>query len=317
MADAEELQNQLAKFQADNPWIYSLIEYFYPHFTQINWSAMTAGIKDNYVANYLVPSYSLAKATMNSIELSPTAISSAEATRSAKILFDETRGLYDRTVSAGKIGWELLRADDSMRVVGEVLRTFVVASYAQAEASFQLHNSGAVRAFADSVTARINAAVAANSMTYADGELLAARVEKTLQEHASATQSALRAISWLDDQGYLDGVKKKPLGEIGTATIIVISIAAIAAVATVIVCAIQISAVNEMIAEECSKFKDEAQRVACIKAASSNMPKINAGDIVGNMMPWLVGGGLIMAGVYFLPVIVRSLKGASDAARGK
>lgn len=314
-ADAAELQQSLAKFQSNNPWIYQVAGYFSPHFKPIPWEYLQAGLKDNYVQSYLVPSYALAKSTMNSIDLKPTEISSEQATQAAKILFDDTKGLYDRTVAAGKVGWEIFRSDDSMQVVGEVLRVFVVSSFAQAEQAFKIHHSGAALSFAQSVATRINSAVQAGRMSYEDGQLLIMRVEKTLQEHAQAANSALRAISWLDDQGYLAKVKKGAVGAIPIGVAILLGIAAIAAVATIVICAVQITAVNELIKEECSKISDDKQRVACIQSVSSHLPQIDAGGMVSGAMKWVVFGGLAVLGVYFAPVVVRSLKAAVKEAR--
>lgn len=305
MATAVELERQVGKFREDNPWIFDLINYFNES-SPIPWGQI--GVRQDY-SRYLWTPFSQARAAYNSLDFRPEAVSSKEATESAKVMFDQTKGFWDKAQAAGGIAWETF-SGGGMDVVADVLVVFVGTSFKHLEYGYNLHVSGAVQEFLKTTEAKVSRAVSAGKISQSKGVQIITDAEKALQQHASNVKEGLAAIAYLDKKGWLNAAKHGTGAVFSGAVITILGVAAIAAAAMVIVAMYQISTVNKIIAEQCSTYTDEKARLACTKSALEKLPTWDMAAITGNIMKWLVFGGLAIAVVAFLPFVTKQTIGA-------
>lgn len=292
-------QAGLEKFTADNPWIFELISHYDGTTSKIPWGSVS--INGDYV-RYMLPTYNSASNAITSLKLDhmPT---SKEATQATKELFDQTKGTWSKLSSMGAVAWE--SAFGGMPVVYEVLSTFSVSAFFELKAGFDLHASGVAKGYLKDTELRVGAAMRAGKISESEAVNVVRNTEQSLRDHANMIQEGLGAIAYLDRKGWFDTQKLSGLGAAPVAMIL--GLVAIAAAALVIVAVYQISTVNDLIKEECTKFQDEKLRLACISELSKSFPKIDFGEITGQLAKWLVIGALVAGSVYFLPVITRSV----------
>jgi hypothetical protein len=287
----------LEKFTADNPWIFELISHFDGKATPIPWGQV--GIHSSYVG-YMMSNYNAAKSAVNSLALNkvPT---SREATQATKDLFDQTKSTWSKASSMGVMVWESLTGG-TMAVPYEILATFSASAFLEMEVGFHLHASGVAKGFLKDTEARVGRDLQRGKISEAKAVEIVRNTEKALQDHASSINDGLGAIAYLDRKGYFS--TQKALGAPFIA--LVLGLAAIAAAALAIVSVYQISTVNNLIKEECSKFTDEKLRLACVKELSKKLPSIDFGAITGQLAKWAMIGALVIGSVWFAPIIVRS-----------
>jgi hypothetical protein len=293
----------LEKFTADNPWIFDLISYFDGDTPQIPWGSVS--INGSYT-RYMIPTYQSAEKAILSLNLEkvPT---SREATQATKELFDQTRGTWDKISSMGMIAWE--SAFGGMPVVREVLATFSASAFLQLKQGFDLHASGIAKEYLRDTELRVAQRLQSGDITRNEAVSIIKNTEQALQNHATTIQEGLGALAYMDKEGWFETQQLNGLGAVPILGA-VLGIVAIAAAALVIVAVYQISTVNSLIREECSKFQDEKYRLACMSEMSKALPQIDFGAITGQITKWIVLGLLVAGGVYFAPVIARSAMGA-------
>lgn len=299
----------LEKFTADNPWIFDLISYFDEDTPQIPWS--TVGISGSYV-RYMVPTYQSAERAILSLNLEriPT---SKEATAATKELFDQTKGTWSKISSMGTIAWE--SAFGGMPVIYEVLATFSASAFLQLKEGFDLHASGIAAGYLKDTELRVQQSLRAGKISQSEATTILRNTESALKNHATTVQEGLGALAYLDQKGWFKTQKLQGLGALPIVGM-VLGIVAIAAAALAIVAVYQISTVNSLIREECSKFQDEKLRLACISELSKALPQIDFGAITGQIAKWVVLGLLVAGGVFFAPALVRSAMGARRELKG-
>jgi hypothetical protein len=330
---------QLADFRSSNSWLYQLLPIFSSSFTAIPWENIPTGIKDTtYISTYLVPAYAKAKLIYNSLNLDARAVTSQDAVLAAKTMLDAQSSTYDKLKAAVTAGYDTLTADDSLKVEGDIMRVYVVTAFAQAEYAFQIHYTGAARAFVAKAAADYAAAVASGSITQVAAEQAVADLEKAMQQHAQWTLGMLSAIGYVDDHGYLDAAKKTaPVSGLGIAPvilgiIIVGAVIAICAVAYLICSLIETMQMNKIVGDYCQKAVQasttaqtaEQQAAAqqlqancgtALKNSTDPAKKFDPNALMSSVVEWLTIGGLVVLGVYFAPLVVTKLTQARRAAR--
>src|SRR5690606_3901879 len=292
-------QAGLEKFTADNPWIFELISHYDGTTSKIPWGSVS--INGDYV-RYMLPTYNSASNAITSLKLDhmPT---SKEATQATKELFDQTKGTWSKLSSMGAVAWE--SAFGGMPVVYEVLSTFSVSAFFELKAGFDLHASGVAKGYLKDTELRVGAAMRAGKISESEAVNVVRNTEQSLRDHANMIQEGLGAIAYLDRKGWFDTQKLSGLGAAPVAMIL--GLVAIAAAALVIVAVYQISTVNDIIKEKCTKINAEKLSQECSSEVAKGIPKSDVGDITDQLAKWLVIGAIVAGSVYFLPVITRSV----------
>jgi len=306
MASAAQLQKGLDKFTADNPWIFDLISEFDGESVPIPWGHV--GIGSAYV-QYMLPVYNKARAAVSSLDFSPEATSSAEATAAAKALFDQTKSTWSKIQSVGTMAWESILGE-GMDVPYEILAVFSGTAFLQMEYGFHLHASGVAKSYLKDVETKVARSLQSGEISQAEAINIVRNTEQALQNHASTINDGLSAISYLDREGFFD-TQKRAVGAVSSAVVVVLGLAAIAAAALTIVAVYQISIINSVISEQCPKFEDESKRLDCMKTALEQMPKIDFGAITGQLGKWLAITGIALGAFYLAPAVIgRSVREA-------
>lgn len=313
MATAQELDAGLQKFTADNPWIFQLIKYFDGETMPIPWGQV--GIRSNYL-QYMASTYNNASMVVGQLDFSPAATTSEQATQAAKQMFDQSKGFWEKATASGSIAWEAF-SGGGMVVFAEALSVFVGTAFLQMQKGYNLHTSGVVTAFLQQTDEKVAQLVRSGQITQEKGVQILRDTELALQRHATSLNEGFSAINYMNKKGLFDS-QKKATGDFGASALVamtIVGVALIAAIALAFVSCYQTSAMTTLIEEQCSKYTNERLRLACTKAATEKIPKIDFGEIAGQFSKYLMYGLLLVGAVYFAPTIVKKLSEARKASR--
>jgi hypothetical protein len=252
----------------------------------------------DYYMDYMRPAFREVVAVKDSINIDVDWTNAVPMLAAYREVADQVTSTSSSALEAIQAGAKLLPAGAVMQLGTEVLRFFVAQLYWTIVAAIYLHRE---------------------SIMQLDPEV----PDDTIIRHAELTTRMCHGLLMLDRAGVLKPIKRPGLG-IAPAVIVgavVVLVAAVAVLAWLILSMQTVAKVNEEAKRMCAYARatgDKKAYNACVEltqtaaSAGTKPPSLPSGA-----WPWLVGGGLVILGVYFAPLVIRQLKAAGKEARKK
>lgn len=255
--------------------------------------------KQYYYFDYIRPAGLRAMQVVDTLDID---IDSNQAFKHFENLYSDVKTVNNIAWEAALEGLEVLGRENEMRVTRETLRAAVAICWYTALFGAELHRTAAMQAA---------------WREFSDEDIV---------RHAVFTTAMFECITALDSWGVLKPIKKGGTAGLGVGPVAAVLIGiglviAIAVIAFMVIAIMDVSSKNRALKSECEsarKAGDSQMYDRCINALSSPQNSI-ATEIfkkaADTATPWIVGGGLLVISVAFLPTIVRKVQEARRVAR--
>jgi len=283
----------------------TIANYAAEHLTGIPWNdlAKTAPIIEGkpkplysaqYVEQYLGPAFEAAKSVMDTLEFGDIKWDSSEALSAFSKMKNAASRVEGGVVSAIKAN-TLELSYEAMQFDVLTLKMYVLDVYLTALNGFNQHvgHANIARTWAN------------EPPTLEETE----ERERAAMDHATLIVTMFELIVKLDKFHALDPIKKagaqSGLG-IAPALLVALVVGSVVVVALIIwglASLVDVSQKNKILEKVCINATDTSVQKSCIEAAQKSAFQPDFGDVMSGFTKWIVLGGLVVAGVYFAPLI--------------
>jgi len=309
-----------------------------PFISGINWDKLAKKgantiWKEDYIYDDLLPAYEKARRIIDTLDIN---VNADQAFSYFKDFTSSVDTVKDFAWEAALKGVPLLNLFTEMKTTKEVIRANVAIAWYTALYGATLHTKTLLQKRVASDAKRLKALVDAGKLSADKAGAMIDEAEAGVVRHAVLTTATFQIIALLDEWHIFDGIKKGAtsgvalqrrslgLGPVAVVAIIVLSAAAVAVLCFMVISIADISSKNRAVAEECAAAREAGDEQAyqdCLKALKSvpagiaDVATQALGDALKSAIPWIVGGGILVLSVAFLPTIVGKLKEAHHVAQ--